>query len=382
MPGQALINARIFDGRAFSNHRALLVEGALIKDIVPAGDPPPGFQTLDLQGSTLAPGFIDLQINGCGGALFNDDISEGTLETMHRTCLRFGCTSFLPTLITGPAADLARAVEVAAAFYRKKPGAIMGVHLEGPFISRAKRGAHEERYIRPLDAETTDFLCDRAARIPIVLTAAPEENDPRLLRRLALAGVRLSLGHTNATYEEAAAGLANGMRMATHLFNAMSPFEGRRPGAVGAVLNSPVYTGIIVDGMHSSFHSVNLVKKIKGDRLYIVTDAVTPMGTDMKAFRFAGQQVKVVDGKCVNEQGALAGSNIDMLSSVRNAVLEAGIDEAEALRMATLYPAAVMGEDMSVGGLRPGMQANLTAFDRDWNPRLVMFQGKVAVGPR
>ncbi|UQZ90440.1 N-acetylglucosamine-6-phosphate deacetylase [Deltaproteobacteria bacterium Smac51] len=375
MTGQALINARIFDGYAFGTDRAVIVEGALIKDVVPTDSLPKGLETLDLQGATLAPGFIDLQINGCGGVLFNDDISEETLETMHQTCLRFGCTSFLPTLITSPAADFKRAVEVAASYYVKKPWAILGVHLEGPFISQIKRGTHNDRYIRPLDMETVDFLCQWVKKVPIVLTAAPEENDPQLLRRLALAGVRLSLGHTNATYEEALAGIANGMHTATHLFNAMSAFDRNNPGAVGAVLNSSVYTGLIVDGMHSSFHTANLVKKIKGERVYIVTDAVTPMGTDMKEFRFADQRVLVVDGKCINEHGGLAGSNITMIASVRNAVLQAGIDEAEALKMATLYPAAMMGVEVSIGGIRPGMAANLIAYDRNFNLTAFSFCG-------
>jgi N-acetylglucosamine-6-phosphate deacetylase len=373
---KAFISARIFDGYDFSTGRALIAEGALIRDILPVGEIPQGLEIIDLGGATLAPGFIDLQINGCGGVLFNDDISEATLEPMHQTSLRFGATSIMPTLVPSPAADLEKAVEAAAAFYHKKPHAIMGVHLEGPFISKAKRGAHNEKYIRPLDEKTVDFLCAKVRDIPIVLTLAPEENTGGLIRRLALGGVRLSLGHTNATYEEAMEGIAGGLRQATHRFNAMSAFESRQPGVVGAVLNSSVYTGLIVDGMHSSFHSVNLVKKIKGDRICIVTDAVTPMGTDMKEFRFAGQMVRVIDGKCINEQGALAGSSIDMLSSVKNAVIHAGIGEGEALRMAALYPARAMGVDLTMGSLRPGMLANLIAYDRDWNLVHVMFEGK------
>jgi N-acetylglucosamine-6-phosphate deacetylase len=373
---QAFINARIFDGYDFSTGRALITEGAVIRDILPLGDLPRGLDITDLGGATLAPGFIDLQINGCGGVLFNDDISEATLEIMHQTSMRFGATSIMPTLITSPEADFVKAVEVAAALYKKKPNAILGLHLEGPFISKIKRGAHNAKYIRPLDEKIVDFLCAKAREIPIALTLAPEENSPGLIRRLALGGLHLSIGHTNATYEEAMAGIADGMCQATHLFNAMSAFESRQPGVVGAVLNSSVNTGLIVDGRHSSFHSVNLVKKIKGDRVYIVTDAVTPMGTDMQEFRFADQLVQVLDGKCVNEQGALAGSNIDMLSSVKNAVTRAGIEEGEALRMATLYPARAMGLDLTMGALRPGMLASLVAYNRDWNLTHVIFEGK------
>ncbi len=376
---KAFAAERIFDGYDFLRGRAIIAEGAVIRDIVPAGAAPPEAELIDLGEVTLAPGFIDLQINGCGGVLFNDDISAAAIGKMCRTSRRFGTTSIMPTLITSDEADFRKAVEAAIEFYAANPTAIMGVHLEGPFISRAKRGAHNAKYIRPIDAETVDFLCDKVREIPIVLTAAPEENDHKLLRRLALGGVRLSLGHTNATYEEAMAGIADGgMRLATHLFNAMSAFESRSPGAVGAVLNSSLYTGLIVDGRHSSFHSVNLVKKIKGDRIYIVTDAVTPMGTDMTEFPFAGQMVKVVDGKCVNDEGALAGSNIDMLSSVKNAVLSAGIEEGEALRMATLFPASAMGMELRVGALRSGMAANMVAYTRDFKLAKTYFQGEEA----
>jgi N-acetylglucosamine-6-phosphate deacetylase len=222
------------------------------------------------------------------------------------------------------------------------------------------------------------YFCQKSRDIPIILTIAPEENDMSYIRKLAKEGVIVSVGHSNATFCRAAEAFANGAKMATHLFNAMSPFEGRQPGVVGAAFDSDVYAGIIVDGVHSDFASVRIAKKIKGNKLFIVTDAAASMGTNLTEFEFGGFKVFVKDGICRNENGALAGSNIDMMSSVKNAVSSVGIPLEEALRMATLYPAEVMGLDGKLGRIDKGMTANLVVFDKDFKVKSVFFEGVTA----
>ncbi|MDR2708615.1 MAG: N-acetylglucosamine-6-phosphate deacetylase [Elusimicrobiota bacterium] len=373
----ALTNGLIFDGWKFIDDKSIIIdEGTGIVDIVDDKVIAKSLKRINVDGAIICAGFIDVQINGCGGVLFNDDISSCTLETMFKTCLKFATTGFVPTLITASEADIKKAVEVAKTFYKNPDAGLLALHIEGPFISPQKSGTHAKNLIRKLDADIVDFLCKEVKEIPIILTVAPEEQDLTLIRKLSLGGVKVSMGHTNANYAQCLDGFVNGITMATHLFNTMTPFEGRSPGGVGAVLANDIYAGIIVDGFHSDFASVSFAKKVKGDKLYIVTDAATSMGTKLKEFNFGGYKVFVKDGICRNEAGALAGSNIDMLSSVANAVTKANIPLIEALRMATLYPAQMLGIANKIGIITKGAAANLAVFDDKFKHKRTIFNGK------
>ncbi len=372
----AIVGAKIFTGDVFIKSKAVVICGDTIEDIVDIatlGD----IKQIDCSNKIIAPGFIDLQLNGCGGVLFNDNISEATLSTMHATNLKFGTTSFLPTLITAPQEDIISAIKVASAYHRKYCNSVIGVHIEGPYISKIKKGIHNPIHMHEIPEEIIDFLIESNKNIPIKITMAPEENSLDKIRRLALGGVKISIGHSNADYATAAAGINSGIRMATHLFNAMSAMKGRSPNVVGAVLNSDIYAGIIADGYHVDFNSIKIAKKLKGDKLFIVTDAVTPMGSDMKEFKFADQTIYVVDGKCVNSAGTLAGANIDMMSSVRNIAEYVGIGLEEALRMASLYPAKAMGVDFNLGRIAKGFIANLVVFDDKYMVKKTIDNGVI-----
>lgn len=364
MRKHAITSKKIFDGEQFLSNKAIIISENKIEDILDLKDIG-SIELIDYQDNIIAPAFIDLQLNGCGGVLFNDDISEHTLEVMHKTNLRFGTTSFLPTLITTSEDNIKKAVEVVTKFHEKHPFNVIGIHIEGPYISKIKKGIHNPIYMKPISLEMVEFLVEAGKKVPLKITMAPEENSIDRIKQLVDGGVKVSIGHTNADYKTAKEGIRAGISFATHLFNAMSPMEGRSPNVVGAVLDShSVHAGIIVDGYHVDYASISLVKEIKKDKLYIVTDAVTPMGTDMEQFQFADQTIYVRDGKCENKDGTLAGANIDMMTSVANAVSHANISLCEALRMASLYPAEAIGKSNIIGRIAKQYVANLTIFDR------------------
>lgn len=362
----AITSKKIFDGENFLSNKAIIINDNKIEDIVNL-DEVKITEVLDYKDNIITPAFIDLQLNGCGGVLFNDDISEQTLEVMHKTNLRFGTTSFLPTLITTSEENIKKAVEVVTSFHKKYPYSVIGIHIEGPYISKIKKGIHNPIYMKPISQEMVDFLIASAKNVPIKITMAPEENSIDRIKQLVDGGVKVSIGHTNSDYATAKKGISAGISMATHLFNAMSPFEGRSPNVVGAVLDShTVHAGIIIDGHHVDYASIAMVKEIKKDKLYMVTDAVTPMGTDMTEFPFADQTIYVRNGKCENKDGTLAGANIDMVSSVANAVNHANISLKETLRMASLYPAEAMGISNKIGKISKDYIANLTIIDSNY----------------
>ena len=367
----ALTNGRIFTGYQVLDGHALIVDDGVITAVCPAASLPVGIERRDLDGAILAPGFIDLQLNGCGGVQFNDSLealSVETLEIMQRANQKAGCTSFLPTLITSTDEFMRRAVEVMRAFLAQNKNQALGLHLEGPYLNPVKKGTHDPALMRKPEPAMVDFLCDNADVISI-MTLAPEQVDPAVIGRLRKAGIMVSAGHSNATCAEAKAGFTAGVGFATHLYNAMPVLTGREPGLVGAVFDAPeIYCGIIVDGLHVDFSNVRNAKKIKGDKLVLVTDATAPAGSDPKIdqFIFAGKTIYYRDGFCLDENGILSGSALTMIDAVRNCVEYAGIPLDEALRMATLYPAQALGITDRLGSLQVGRAANLTAFTRDY----------------
>ncbi|MFP1748019.1 N-acetylglucosamine-6-phosphate deacetylase [Lonsdalea quercina] len=366
----ALTHGRIFTGHQILDGHAVVIADGLIDRVCPLNALPADIETRDLNGALLAPGFIDLQLNGCGGVQFNDtldNISVKTLEIMQQANEKSGCTSFLPTLITASDDFIRRGVEVMRAYLAQNNHQALGLHIEGPWLNPIKKGTHDITLIRQPEEALVEFLCANADVITQI-TLAPEQVSTNVIQRLTRAGIIVSAGHSNATWEEAKRGFAAGIRCATHLFNAMPVVAGREPGLVGAIYDAQeIYSGIIADGHHVSWANIRNSKRIKGDRLVLVTDATAPAGAEIDQFIFAGKPIYYRDGICVDENGTLSGSALTMIDAVRNCVEQAGIALDEALRMATLYPARAIGVDHRLGSIECGKVANLTAFTRDFH---------------
>ncbi|EGU39868.1 N-acetylglucosamine-6-phosphate deacetylase [Vibrio ichthyoenteri ATCC 700023] len=372
----ALTNCKIYTGNDVLVDHAVIINNDIIESVCPVSALPADIETRDLNGAILSPGFIDLQLNGCGGVMLNDEITAETMQIMHEANLKSGCTSFLPTLITSSDEDMRQSVAAAREYHEKYQNQSLGLHLEGPYLNVAKKGIHSVDYIRPSDDSMVDFMCANADVIAKV-TLAPEHNDAAHIARLKDAGIVVSIGHTNATYAEARESFEHGITFATHLFNAMTPMVGREPGVVGAIYDTPdVYAGIIADGFHVDYANIRIAHKIKGEKLVLVTDATAPAGANMDYFIFVGKKVYYREGKCVDENGTLGGSALTMIEAVQNTVEHVGIALDEAIRMATLYPAKAIGVDHKLGRVKQGMIANLTVFNRDFQIQANIVNGQ------
>ena len=382
MDNLTLINARLFDGESVRDGMSLRIANGRVAEVV-ATPARPDRQALDLQGRLLAPGLVDLQVNGGGGVLFNDAPTVETLRTMAAAHRRFGTTGLLPTLISDTPDTMEQAVEaVGAALCAGVPG-ILGIHLEGPFLNPAARGIHAERHLRPLADADLEWLCALPGRLPggrVLLTVAPETAGAEAIRRLTGAGVIVFGGHSAADYDTVRAALDAGLRGFTHLFNAMSPFTSREPGMVGAALeHGASWNGLIADGHH--VHPASLAVAVRAKRRghsMLVTDAMATVGAPGATFEWAGRTVSATDGCCRLPDGALAGSDLDMLRAVRNIVDYAGVDLEEGLRMASAYPAAALGLDDELGRIRPGSRASFIELDAALNVRRSWIDGEMA----
>lgn len=366
----ALINGQIFTGYDVLDHHAIVIDHGMIKRICPLSELPAEINRYDVQNSIISPGFIDLQLNGCGGVQFSDqieNITTETLATMQAANQKSGCTSFLPTLITSTEALMYRAVEVMREWLKHHHHQALGLHLEGPWLSPVKKGTHNPQLMSHPAPEMVKFLCENADVITKI-TLAPEIAGSDVIRQLSSAGIVVSAGHSNATWQEAKTGINAGIRFATHLYNAMSVPSGREPGLAGAVLDSPdVWSGIIADGLHVHYANIRNAKQIKGRKLVLVTDATAPAGSEgMDQFIFSGKTIYYRDGLCVDENGTLSGSALTMIEAIANCVRFAGIPLDEAIRMATLYPAQAIGIDKQLGEISEGKIANLTLFNADY----------------
>ncbi|WP_455811704.1 N-acetylglucosamine-6-phosphate deacetylase [Pseudomonas graminis] len=374
----ALTQGRIYTGHKILDQHAVVIADGLIERICPLEDLPAGIETRQVGGAIIAPGFIDLQLNGCGGVQFNDDISAISVETlqiMQKANEKSGCTSFLPTLITSTDELMKRAVEVMRAWLAQNSNQALGLHLEGPWLNPLKKGTHNPELIRLPDEALVDFLCANADVISKI-TLAPERVDVAVIRKLRDAGIIISAGHSHGTYDEALVGIDAGVSFATHLYNAMPTTSGREPGLIGALFDSPdVWCGIIADGLHVHYANIRNAKRIKGDKLILVTDATAPAGASIDRFIFAGKTIYYRNGLCVDENGTLSGSALTMIEAVANSVEHVGISLDEALRMATLYPARAMGVDTHLGSIEAGKVANLTVFTRDYKITRTIVNG-------
>lgn len=353
---QQLAVARLFDGELWRENQCLSWHNGRIVRIEPAQG--------DVLPLTLAPGFIDVQVNGGGGALFNTDTSLDALRTMVKAHSQFGSTLLLPTVITDSIETMQAAADVIAqAIAAGEPG-VAGVHFEGPHLSVPKRGVHPTAHIRALsDAEMAIY---RRTDLGIKLvTVAPENVSPEQIRQLVAANVIVCLGHSNTDAATTQAALDAGATGFTHLYNAMSPLTSREPGVVGAALADPhSWCGLILDGhhIHPLAVKVALAAKPKG-KLLLVTDAMSPVGTSQSEFDFFEGKVIRQGNKLTNLEGSLAGSVLDMADAVRYAVRELGLEQGEALRMASLYPAEFLGIATERGRLQPGYVADFVVLD-------------------
>jgi len=374
---EALINGRIVaQGRILTAH-AIVIEDGWIADIISDEDAGlKGVAVYDLKGALLLPGFIDTQVNGGGGVLFNDDPSIETIRRIAAAHRKFGTTGFLPTLISDDLAKVKRAIAAVAAAVEEGVPGVLGIHIEGPFLSPARKGVHDAAKFRILDEEAFALLTSlRTAKT--LVTLAPEMTTPEMIARLAAAGVIVAAGHTNASYDVMREALARGVTGFTHLFNAMSQLTGREPGVVGAALSdAKSYCGIIVDGRHVHPDVLKLALRCKPhDRFMLVTDAWSNVGTDLITFKLQGATITVRDGVCVDENGTLAGSAMDMSRAVRNAMDLLGVDLHEAVTMASRVPASFLGVGDRYGEIAKGLRANFVTADDALNVQETWIDG-------
>lgn len=358
----AVTGARIFDGQDWTENRALLVDQGLVTGLVPATDLPDGIERIDASGALLVPGFVDLQVNGGGGVLFNDRPEPDAIEAICAAHARFGTTALLVTLITDTPEIRTAAIAAGRAARQAAVPGFLGLHLEGPHLSLARKGVHDPSLIRPMQADDLDAHLACASFFDAVLaTVAPENVTLEQVAALTRAGITVSLGHTDADYETIATYTLAGARMVTHLFNAMSPLGSREPGTVGAALDlGTLHAGIIADGYHVDPVSMSVALRAKAGpgRIFIVTDAMSTIGSDQQSFTLNGRTILRKDGRLTAADGTLAGADIDMISSVRFAHQTLDLPLEEALRMASAYPADAMGLSARKGRLLPGLDAD------------------------
>ncbi|RUQ63308.1 N-acetylglucosamine-6-phosphate deacetylase [Azospirillum doebereinerae] len=359
-----MAGARLFTGDALLDGHGLLVEDGRILDLLPAGAAVEAEVVRLPEDSLLAPGFIDAQVNGAGGVLFNDSPTVESALAIAAALRRSGTVGLLPTLITDERGRTEQATRAALAASALPGSGVLGVHLEGPFLSPERPGVHEPRFIRHPDDADIGFLTGAAAGSPdarVLVTLAPERVSDEALARLSAGGVILSAGHSAAGLERVGEAAGLGLRGVTHLFNAMPPIVNRAPGLALAGMQDPrLWCGVIADGVHvhPALLRLTLAAKPPG-RVFLVTDAMPPVGTDATSFTLYGRTIHRRDGRLETEDGTLAGADIDMIGAVRNAMGLLGVTLEEALRMASLYPAAFLGLEDRYGRLAPGHRAAL-----------------------
>jgi len=323
----------------------------------------------DLAGGWVLPGFIDTQVNGGGGVLFNDVTSVEGIAAIGTAHARFGTTGFLPTLISEDIDGIAAALDAADAAIEAGIPGVLGVHIEGPVLNPARNGIHDAAKFRRFDQALISLL-SKPRRGRVLLTTAPERVDLADIRTLVSAGVIVSAGHTEATYEEAVAAFDAGVTGVTHLFNAMPPIYQRAPGIVGATLEDPrAWSGLIVDRVHVATPVLRMALKLRpSEKLMLVTDAMPSVGTDQKNFNLHGREIDVIDGRCVYTDGTLAGSDLDMATAVANCVADLDLPPDRASILASTNPAAFLGLSNERGALAPGLRADWVVLDADLRP--------------
>jgi N-acetylglucosamine-6-phosphate deacetylase len=371
-----LVNGRILTPEGIVDGKAVAIRDGRIDGVIDSADTPPGAARHDLDGGLLVPGFIDTQVNGGGGVLFNDQTTVEAIAAIGAAHRPYGTTGFLPTLISDDLAVVDAAMRAAEQAIEAGVPGVLGVHIEGPFLNVKRKGIHDSSKFRTLDDEAVALLSS-LKRGKTLVTLAPETTTPEMVRRLTAAGVTVAAGHTNAAYGTVRKALDAGLTGFTHLFNAMSPLTSREPGVVGAALESiTAWCGIIVDGRHVDPVVLRIALRTRPlNRFMLVTDAMPTVGMIDKSFDLQGRHIRVVDGVCVDDNGTLAGSDLDMIGAVRNAMSMLGLSIEDAVSIASATPAAFMGLAGERGAIRAGQAADLVLLDDDLQVRRTWIDG-------
>ncbi len=378
-----LRNAVLHDGHNVIEDAFVAFDDGGIVAIGVSGDPEPiAAETVDLNGRRLLPGFVDIQVNGGGGVLFNDDPSVETVRRIADAHVQFGTTSFLPTLISDDDDVIQAGIEAVRDAIAQGVHGVMGIHIEGPYLNAERKGAHDASRFRALDDDGIKLLTSLGSPGVTLVTLAPEIVDGEYIQQLVDAGVIVFAGHTAATYDECKAAEAAGVSGYTHLFNAMSQFGSREPGVVGAAIgSSSACFGIIADGVHVHPLSFRIAVQAKHrGGAFLVTDAMPTVGSSEPYFRLGGEQIEVRDGVLRNANGSLAGSHLSMDRAIANATAFARLDWAEAVRMATSYPGSALQLDKCAGTIAPGLAANLVETDENFEVNRVWRRGTLVTG--
>jgi len=358
----AIAASNVFDGITVLRDSAVVIEGAHVAEVKPRGDLPASMPVIALPDEAwLAPGFIDVQVNGGGDVLFNDTPTAAGVNAIAAAHRRYGTTGLLPTLISDTYDKMRIAMAAAQSAAADNPS-VLGIHFEGPFLSPEKPGVHDLAMFRAPDKRDLKLLTSWPTGA-VLVTLAPERVPAEFIAELARSGVRVALGHSMATYAQTKAAIAEGLTGFTHLFNAMRPLGSRDPGPIAAALEAPAtWFGMIVDGEHVAPEMLRLALR-GAARPMLVTDAMPPVGGQTPIFRLYGQEMSVRDGRCMRDDGTLAGAALDMASAVRNTVRDLGVPLTSALRYASTEPAEFLGLGTMLGRIDQGFRADMVAFD-------------------
>ena len=379
----ALTARRVFDGDGWHDDAALVVRAGLVEAILPTDALPKAVKRIDA-GDLLAPGFVDLQVNGGGGVMLNDHPDVASIRTICSAHAPFGTTALLPTLITDTPEITAAAIAAGEQAAKEAVPGFLGLHLEGPHLSLARKGAHDPKLIRPMTQTDQAALIAARGHLPVLFTTvAPESVDPQQVAALAQAGIVVSLGHTDTNFASARAYAQAGASVVTHLFNAMSQIGNREPGLAGATLDTQgLSAGLIADGIHVDPATIGIAVRSKRGpgRIFLVTDAMATIGTDMASFTLNGRTIYRKDGRLTLADGTLAGADLDMISAVRFMHRTIGLELAEALRMASLYPAEAVGQAHRLGRFAKGTAADIVALSDALDVKGVWIGGRQVAG--
>jgi N-acetylglucosamine-6-phosphate deacetylase len=363
----ALHNLQIISDGRITRGNAILISGGKITGIVPENSIPVDAEKINLNGAFVAPGLIDLQIYGLGGKLFAGTPEVAALEQMENDMIKQGTVGFFATIGTNTNEIVEKGIESAKAYREHCRGNFWGLHLEGPYLNPAKKGAHPEKFIKKGTLAEVERWIEMADGVIKMMTLAPELQDQEVIDYLNDHGVILSSGHSNATYQQGKSFLNNPIKAVTHLYNAMPSMHHREPGYIPAIFEERPYTSVVADGIHVDFAMIRLAKRELGDKLFLITDAVTATNEGTYKHRFTGDRYVMPDG-------TLSGSCLTMLNAVENCVNHVGIPLAEAINMASLYPAQLAG--VNKGKVEPGYDADLIVFDGAYNVKTTFLAGK------
>jgi N-acetylglucosamine-6-phosphate deacetylase len=372
----ALIGATLFDGTRLRDDAAVLIEAGKIVGVMPERKLPKGVEKQAISG-LLAPGFIDVQVNGGGGVLFNETRTIAGIAAIGAAHRRFGTTGFLPTFITDTPESMGEAIKAADAAMQARTPGVLGIHLEGPFLNPERKGIHRADLMRPI-ADQDVAMIDLPAGGRVLVTLAPEKTEPATIAKLTRSGIIVAAGHTKADLATIRKAQEAGLTGITHLFNAMPPMMGREPGPVGAALeDKQLWCGLIVDMHHVSAVSLRVALAARGaERMILVTDAMPSVGSSADHFELLGEKIKRIDGALVNDAGTLAGSDLDMASGVRNTVRHLGVSIEDALRMASLNPATFLRLENELGRIVEGYRADLVLLDGQYKVKATWISGQ------